>query len=128
MKERKHYSPEQKVIIVRESLGNNIPISQLVEKYQVHPNDIYTGRKKLFEGAEALQGHELVIIGSQLIVIFCPLIVALTFDGGNGRIVIIGLSVNLFQDKTALARGGRFGGYSEERSYLSFSKFYHISL
>jgi transposase len=51
MKERRHYSPEQKVIIVRELLENNIPISQLAEKYQVHPNDIYNWKKKLFEGA-----------------------------------------------------------------------------
>jgi len=51
MKERKHYSPEQKVVIVRELLENNVPISQLAEKYQVHPNDIYNWKKKLFEGA-----------------------------------------------------------------------------
>jgi transposase-like protein len=53
-KERKHYSPEQKVIIVRELLENNVPISQLAEKYQVHPNDIYNWKKKLFEGAKEL--------------------------------------------------------------------------
>jgi len=38
MRERKHYSPEQKVIIVRELLENNVPISQLAEKNQVHVN------------------------------------------------------------------------------------------
>jgi len=52
MRERKHYSPEQKVIIVRELLENNIPISQLAEKYQVHVNDIYNWKKRLFEGAK----------------------------------------------------------------------------
>ena len=40
-RERKIYSPEQKVIIIRELLENNVPISPLADKYQVHPNDIY---------------------------------------------------------------------------------------
>jgi transposase len=53
-RERKFYSPEQKVIIIRELLENNVPISQLAEKYQVHPNDIYNWKKKLFEGAKEL--------------------------------------------------------------------------
>ena len=51
MKERKHYSPEQKVIILRELLENNVPISQVAEKYGVHANDIYNWKKKLFESA-----------------------------------------------------------------------------
>ena len=49
MKERKHYNPEQKVIILRELLENNIHVSQLAEKYGVRPNDIYNWKKKLFE-------------------------------------------------------------------------------
>lgn len=52
MRERKHYSPEQKVIIVRELLENNVSISQIAEKYQVHVNDIYNWKKRLFEGAK----------------------------------------------------------------------------
>lgn len=52
MRERKHYSPEQKVLILRELLENDIPISQLAENYQVHVNDIYNWKKKLFEGAK----------------------------------------------------------------------------
>jgi len=51
-RERKIYSPEQNVIIVRVLLENNVPISQLAEKYQVHPNDIYNWKKKVFEGAK----------------------------------------------------------------------------
>jgi transposase-like protein len=51
-RERKHYSPEQKILILRELLENNTPISQLAEKFQVHPNDIYNWKKKLFEGAK----------------------------------------------------------------------------
>ena len=52
MSERKHTSPQQKVIILRELLENQIPISQLAEKYNVHPNDIYIWKKKLFEQAD----------------------------------------------------------------------------
>lgn len=32
MKKRKRYTPEQKVIILRELLENNIPVSELAEK------------------------------------------------------------------------------------------------
>ncbi|MBM4177172.1 MAG: transposase, partial [Ignavibacteria bacterium] len=47
-RERRHYSSDQKVLILRELLENNIPISQLAEKYNVHVNDIYNWKKKLF--------------------------------------------------------------------------------
>ncbi|MCF8259488.1 MAG: transposase, partial [Melioribacteraceae bacterium] len=39
MKQRKRYSGEQKAIILRELLENNVPISELSEKYSVRPND-----------------------------------------------------------------------------------------
>jgi transposase len=52
MLKRKHLTPQQKVIILRELLENQVPISQLAEKYQVHANDIYNWKKKLFEQAE----------------------------------------------------------------------------
>jgi transposase len=51
MKERRHHSPEQKTIILRELLENNIPISQVAEKYNVAINDIYNWKKRLFESA-----------------------------------------------------------------------------
>jgi transposase-like protein len=54
MRERKHYTPEQKVIILRELLENNIQISQLAEKCQVNVNDIYNWKKRLFEGAKEI--------------------------------------------------------------------------
>ena len=52
MSKRKRLTPQQKVIILRELLENQVPISQLAEKYQVHANDIYNWKKKLFEQAE----------------------------------------------------------------------------
>ncbi len=54
MKERKRYTPEQKIIILRELLENNMPISQVAEKYGVHTNDIYNWKKKLFESADLI--------------------------------------------------------------------------
>ena len=51
MQQRKHYTAEQKVIILRELLENNVPISQLAEKYEIRPNDLYIWKKKLFESA-----------------------------------------------------------------------------
>src|SRR4030043_626791 len=51
MQQRKHYTAEQKVMILRELLENNVPISQLAEKYGVRPNDIYNWKKRLFESA-----------------------------------------------------------------------------
>lgn len=36
---------------LREFLENNTSISQLDEKYEVRPNDIYNWKKKLFESA-----------------------------------------------------------------------------
>ncbi|MBS1552604.1 MAG: transposase [Bacteroidetes bacterium] len=54
MSEKKRYSSEQKIIILRELLENNTPISQVAEKYNVHVNDIYNWKKKLFENAASI--------------------------------------------------------------------------
>lgn len=51
MKKKKIYSAEEKAIILREHLENNIPISDLAEKYGIHPNAVYTWKKQLFEQA-----------------------------------------------------------------------------
>lgn len=48
MEKRKHLSPQQKVIILREHLENQVPLSQLSERYQVHVNVLYKWKKKLF--------------------------------------------------------------------------------
>jgi transposase-like protein len=41
MRKKKKYSSEQKIIILRELLENDISVSQLSEKYSVNPVDIY---------------------------------------------------------------------------------------
>ena len=51
MRQRKHYTAERKVMILRELLENNVPVNQLAEKYEVRPNDVYNWKKKLFESA-----------------------------------------------------------------------------
>ena len=49
--QRRKYPPEKKVEILREHLKNKVPISELCEKYGVHPNMFYKWEKQLFEGA-----------------------------------------------------------------------------
>ena len=51
MEKRKHLSPQQKVIILREHLENQVPLSQLSERYQLHVNVLYKWKKQLFEEA-----------------------------------------------------------------------------
>ncbi len=54
MQTKKRFTPEQKVIILRELLENKLSISQVAEKYGIHVNDIYSWKKKLFENATAI--------------------------------------------------------------------------
>jgi transposase len=51
MRTKKRYSNEEKVMIVREYVDKNIPVSDLADKYNVHPNAIYKWKKQLFESA-----------------------------------------------------------------------------
>jgi len=50
MGKRKRYTAEEKVRILREVLEEGKPISQVAEHYGLHPNNIFTWRKQLFEG------------------------------------------------------------------------------
>lgn len=40
-----------KVKVIREHLENQVAISDLCERYQLHPNQVYKWKKELFEGA-----------------------------------------------------------------------------
>jgi len=51
MEKRKYISPQQKVIILREHLENQVSLSQLSERHQVHVNQLYKWKKQLFESA-----------------------------------------------------------------------------
>jgi transposase len=48
---RQRFTAEAKVMILREHLENNIKISELAEKYKVHPGVIQRWKKELFENA-----------------------------------------------------------------------------
>ena len=50
MSKRKRYTAEEKVKILREVLEDGNPISQVADKYGLHPNNIFNWRKQLFEG------------------------------------------------------------------------------
>src|SRR6266487_915399 len=55
-KERKHYSPEEKVSILRRHLIEKVPVSTLCEELQLQPTVFYHWLKQLFEnGAVAFQ-------------------------------------------------------------------------
>jgi transposase-like protein len=53
---RKHYTPQEKVAILREHLLEGQPISQVCERYQIQPTAFYGWQKQFFEnGAAALE-------------------------------------------------------------------------
>ena len=49
--QRKKYPPEKKVEILREHLKNKMSVSEVCEKYGIHPNMFYKWEKQLFERA-----------------------------------------------------------------------------
>ena len=53
MEHRRRYTAEDKVRILREHLDNGVKISDLSEKYNIHPNILRRWKKDLFEGALA---------------------------------------------------------------------------
>ena len=58
-KQRKHYTPEEKVAILRRHLLEQVPISELCDKHGLQPTVFYRWQKEFFEnGAAAFQGQE----------------------------------------------------------------------
>jgi transposase-like protein len=58
-KERKHYTAEEKVAILRRHLLDKAPVSDLCEENGLQPTVFYRWQKELFEnGAAALQAKE----------------------------------------------------------------------
>jgi transposase len=55
-KQRKHYTPEEKVAILRRHLLEQVPVSELCDKQGPQPTVFYRWQKELFEnGAAAFQ-------------------------------------------------------------------------
>jgi transposase len=58
-KERKHFTPEEKVAILRRHLVDKVPVSELCEELGLPPTMFYRWQKELFEnGAATFQSQE----------------------------------------------------------------------
>ena len=57
-KNRRQFSPQQKVAILREHLVEHMPVSDLCEKHKLHPTVFYQWQKAFFEnGAAAFESR-----------------------------------------------------------------------
>src|SRR6266478_9329688 len=52
-KQRKHYTPEEKVAILRRHLLEQVPISELCDKHGLQPTVFYRWQKEFFENGTA---------------------------------------------------------------------------
>jgi len=58
-KERKHYTAEEKVAILRRHLLDKVPVSDLCEEHGLQPTVFYRWQKEFFEnGASAFRAKE----------------------------------------------------------------------
>jgi transposase-like protein len=51
--QRKHYRPDEKVAILRGHLLEATPVSDLCDRYDLHPTVFYRWQKEFFEGGAA---------------------------------------------------------------------------
>jgi transposase len=52
-RERRHFSPQQKVAVVKEHLVNGVPISDLCDRHHIQLAQFYQWQKQLFENGSA---------------------------------------------------------------------------
>jgi len=52
-KQRKHYTPEEKVAMLRRRLLERVPISELCDKQRLQPTVFYRWQKEFFENGAA---------------------------------------------------------------------------
>jgi transposase len=58
-KERKHFTPEEKVATLRRHLVDKVPVPELCEELSLRPTVFYRWQKEFFEnGAAAFQSQE----------------------------------------------------------------------
>ena len=50
---RRHFSPQQKVALVKRHLVDGVPVSDLCDEQQIQPTQFYLWQKQLFENGEA---------------------------------------------------------------------------
>ena len=53
MKKRRNFPGEEKVKILKEHLVGQVPVSDLCDKYNLHPNLFYKWQKEFFENGAA---------------------------------------------------------------------------
>ena len=51
MSKRKQFTAEGKVAIIRRHLIEKVPVSDLCDEFDIHPNQYYNWQKQLFENA-----------------------------------------------------------------------------
>ena len=51
-RQKKHYKSAEKVTIIREHLVEKVPVSDICDKYGIHPSVYYRWQKQFFEGGE----------------------------------------------------------------------------
>ena len=52
--QRRHFSPEQKMAILRRHLLEHVPVSDLCDEHGIQPTVFYAWQKQLFEGGGAV--------------------------------------------------------------------------
>jgi transposase len=52
-KNRRQFSPKEKVVILRRHFLENVPVSNLCDEYGIHPTIFYRWQKEFFEKGEA---------------------------------------------------------------------------
>jgi transposase-like protein len=52
-KPRKHYTPAEKVAILRRHLIDHVPVSDLCDQHQLRPTVFYTWQRQFFENGAA---------------------------------------------------------------------------
>jgi len=48
-KKRRHYTPQEKVMILKKNLLENVPVSDVCDEYNIHPTLFYRWQKEFFE-------------------------------------------------------------------------------
>ncbi len=57
-KKRKQYQPEDKIVILRKHLLEEVPVSEVCEEYEIQPSVFYRWQKTLFEqGSQVFQSR-----------------------------------------------------------------------
>lgn len=69
-RQRKNYSPEEKVAILKKHLLDSVTVSDLCDEYGVHPTMFYRWQKTFFEGGasafEKESSREVARLKSQI--------------------------------------------------------------